>query len=326
MDRCRRAGLTYRVFRADAACAARSRRLHADVGLLRRPTPTRSPTTTPARRTTAATATSCGPTTASPVAGLEPASTVTFDTTPPVIARRRRPGGNGCSRRSPFTARRLTDNSAAGHGLDGRRRVRCPYTARRAPRSPLVVRSVVAADDAPATRRRRRRFAGHICDPTRPPAPVSLEVTTDPAQQKATLSWDPVDGDGAPVTATALQHEGPRRHRPERSSNPVHSVVFTNLQVDATYEFTLDATDVCGRQRPARSASCGSTTPRRRARRSSPRPRFDPAARVVDARLDRRRATTSRSTTTRSCATACRSAPPTPPSFTDAVADRSTPR
>jgi hypothetical protein len=74
-----------------------------------------------------------------------------------------------------------------------------------------------------------------------------LEVDTDPPQLKATLSWDPLTEDGAP-----LLQPFPYRVRTKGPQGVVTNTVagspisLTNLQPDATYEFTLDASDVCG--------------------------------------------------------------------------------
>ena len=62
-----------------------------------------------------------------------------------------------------------------------------------------------AAGNAPTT----AVATGAVLDPDRPPAPV-LEITTDPAQLKATLSWDSVTADGAPVTGYHVRVKGPR--------------------------------------------------------------------------------------------------------------------
>ena len=77
------------------------------------------------------------------------------------------------------------------------------------------------------------------------PGPVSLEVTTDPGQQRASLAWDPVVADGAPVQYR-LRTKGPLGPT-QTQYGLVSPVVQQNLQVDATYEFTLDATDACNR-------------------------------------------------------------------------------
>ena len=77
------------------------------------------------------------------------------------------------------------------------------------------------------------------------PVPVSLEVTTDPGQQRASLAWDPVVADGAPVQYR-LRTKGPLGPT-QTQYGLVSPVVQQNLQVDATYEFTLDATDACNR-------------------------------------------------------------------------------
>ena len=96
----------------------------------------------------------------------------------------------------------------------------------------------------PECRRRRSRFTGRILDASGP-GPVSLEVTTDPGQQRASLAWDPVVTDGAPVHYR-LRTKGPLGPT-QTQYGLVSPVVQQNLQVDATYEFTLDATDACNR-------------------------------------------------------------------------------
>ena len=78
------------------------------------------------------------------------------------------------------------------------------------------------------------------------PGPVALEITTDPAQQRATLNWDLLPPDGAPV------HYRVRTKGPQGPSETAYGltppVVMQGLFVDATYEFTLEATDVpCSR-------------------------------------------------------------------------------
>ncbi|MDX6600024.1 MAG: hypothetical protein QOE87_3911, partial [Gaiellales bacterium] len=85
---------------------------------------------------------------------------------------------------------------------------------------------------------------GHTLDSSGP-GPVSLEVTTDPAQQRASLAWDLVVSDGAPVQYR-LRTKGPQGPS-QTGYGLISPVVQQNLQPDATYEFTLDATDACGR-------------------------------------------------------------------------------
>jgi hypothetical protein len=107
---------------------------------------------------------------------------------------------------------------------------------------------------------------------------VTLEVTTDPAQQKATLGWDGVAFDGAPVQYRL------RTRGPQGSSTTAYGltppVVQQGLQVDATYEFTLDATDACGRTTSSvRLVRLNDSSPP-----TSPivaGPSFDPAAHTV---------------------------------------------
>jgi hypothetical protein len=88
--------------------------------------------------------------------------------------------------------------------------------------------------------------SGLVFDPTRPPAP-NLDVTTDPSAQQATLSWDnTVPDDGAPILQYRLRQKGPQGIVTNLVAHSISSVAVQNLQLDATYEFTLDATDVCG--------------------------------------------------------------------------------
>ena len=69
-------------------------------------------------------------------------------------------------------------------------------------------------------------------------------MTTDPAGQKATLNWDPSAYDGAPVTYR-LRTKGPQGvTNATFASGPV---AVPSLQVDATYEFTLEPVDACSR-------------------------------------------------------------------------------
>ena len=121
----------------------------------------------------------------------------------------------------------------------------------------------------------------HILDPTRPPAPA-LEVSTEPEQRKVTLSWDVnTPDDGAPVLSHRVRTKGPQPFGTITLPVPQGSVVIPNLQVDATYEFTLDATDVCDfGTRSVRLVRLNDTTPPSMPLVASPG--FDPATRVVN--------------------------------------------
>jgi hypothetical protein len=100
--------------------------------------------------------------------------------------------------------------------------------------------SVTAADAVPIPNIATAAVIGKVEDPTGP-GPVTLEVTTDPSQQRATLGWDPVVADGAPVQYR-LRIKGPQGPT-ATAYGLTPPVVQQGLQVDATYEFTLDATD-----------------------------------------------------------------------------------
>jgi hypothetical protein len=92
--------------------------------------------------------------------------------------------------------------------------------------------------------------SGITLDDTRPPAPL-LEITTDPAQLKATLNWGSVTADGAPVTGYHIHVKGPQGLSDPTLGPDATSLVFGNLQVDATYEYSLTAKDVCGESAPS---------------------------------------------------------------------------
>ncbi|MDP9258886.1 MAG: hypothetical protein M3Q31_20380 [Actinomycetota bacterium] len=86
--------------------------------------------------------------------------------------------------------------------------------------------------------------SGYIWDQTRPPAPV-LEVDTDPDQQRATLNWQPVVSAGAQVLSYSVHTRGPQGSS-DLGPLTTTSVVVAIADVDATYEYTLSASDVCG--------------------------------------------------------------------------------
>ncbi len=113
-------------------------------------------------------------------------------------------------------------------------------------------------------------------DPTGPGA-VSLEVDTDPAQHQANLTWADVLNDGAPVSYR-LRTKGP-----QGVSGPIavtSPVTRQNLQDDATYEFTLEAVDACGRTTSSvRLVRLNDTTPPSMPLLASPS--FNPATHTV---------------------------------------------
>lgn len=168
---------------------------------------------------------------------------VSYDVTPPVIASVTTTGGDGCS---PFTVTPVVNadpSGVASYAADGVP-VTLPFTPAGAIFDPPVTVQMTATDGAgnvslpsPVT--------GRVFDPTRPPAP-SLEVTTDSAQPRAILSWTDPPGDGAPVIAHHLRTKGPQGTSPTNLTNGETSITIPLTRVDATYEFTLTAADVCG--------------------------------------------------------------------------------
>jgi hypothetical protein len=120
---------------------------------------------------------------------------------------------------------------------------------------------------------------GNVLDPDRPQPPL-LEITTDPAQQKATLSWDSVTAVGAPVTGYHVHVKGPQGLSDPTLGADATSLVFGNLQVDATYEYSLTAQDLCGESAASvRLVRLNDTTPP-----STPivaQPAFIPASKAV---------------------------------------------
>jgi len=78
-----------------------------------------------------------------------------------------------------------------------------------------------------------------------------LEITTDPAQQKATLNWDSVTADGSQVKGYHVHVKGPQGISDPIVGPTATSLVFGNLQVDATYEYSLTAQDDCGESAPS---------------------------------------------------------------------------
>jgi hypothetical protein len=102
---------------------------------------------------------------------------------------------------------------------------------------------------------------GLFWDQTRPPTPV-LELATDPIAQKVTLSWASVTSDGAPVLTYHVRTKGPTGSPDVVVPASASSLVFSGLQVDATYEYSLFATDACGDSGPSiRLVRLNDTTP-----------------------------------------------------------------
>jgi hypothetical protein len=165
----------------------------------------------------------------------------TYDTSPPAAPVVVWIGDNGCS---PFTlvSATATDNLGPVTVTTGGP---FPYTPPGTPFAAVTPTPTVTATDA-AGNQSSTSVPGQFEDATRPPAPV-LEVDTDPAQLKATLSWDnSAPDDGSPIANYRLRRKGPEGIVTNTVPHATSSVAFQNLQPDATYEFTLDATDACG--------------------------------------------------------------------------------
>jgi hypothetical protein len=166
---------------------------------------------------------------------------VTLDTTPPVITVTK-VGGTGCV---PFTvSATAADNLPLTMSANG-----AAYT----PGTVITpvgaafasVDTVFVAADSLGNTSLPTTVSGQVLDDTRPPAPV-LEVDTEPAQQKATLSWDnSAPDDGAPITFYRIRRKGPDGTVTNQVAHATNLLAFQGLQPDATYEFTLDATDAC---------------------------------------------------------------------------------
>jgi hypothetical protein len=175
-----------------------------------------------------------------------PPASVLYDKTAPIISAVSQTGGNGCSLFT-LTGATATDNFGPITTLaDGQ-----PF-----PFSPLgdgvefdPVSVNVIATDAAGNASAPFPVAGTLLDSSRPPAPV-LEVDTDPAQQRATLSWQPVVSAGAQVTFYTVHTRGPQGSS-DLTPLTTTSVVVPIAQVDATYEYTLTASDVCGPSAPS---------------------------------------------------------------------------
>ena len=164
----------------------------------------------------------------------------TLDATPPVITVTPA-GGDGCTALFTFTAT-AADAHPGAMTVDA-----APYTPG-APYTPIgdryaTVVASVGASDAAGNPSAAVPVSGRILDDIGP-GPVTLEITTDPAQQKATLNWALLAPDGAPVQYN-VRTKGPQG--PSTAFGLTPPVVQQGLQVDATYEFTLDATDACTR-------------------------------------------------------------------------------
>ena len=82
-----------------------------------------------------------------------------------------------------------------------------PYTPTGNPYDLVTV--TVTATDAATNTSNSAPVSGRIADGTAPADAPILEVTTDPGAKQATLNWDPVTAEGAPVVSYRLPHEGP---------------------------------------------------------------------------------------------------------------------
>ena len=224
--------VTYRVYRASASCATAVTFTQISLGL----------DDTFAFDDSPVDGTYCYQVTADDVPTPEslPSNSVEviLDTTAPTIVPVSS-GGDGCTVPFTFTA---TAGDAVAMEVDG-----VAYT----PGSVYTpagaaydqVAPVITARDALGNPSPPVAVPGRILDPSGP-GPVSLEVTTDPAARRATLGWVPAAFDGAPV-AHRVRTKGPQGPSTRNALTP--PVDFTNLQVDATYEFTLEAVDACNR-------------------------------------------------------------------------------
>ena len=155
-------------------------------------------------------------------------------------------GGNGCATFA-VTSATATDNFGPVTYLANGQPL--PYTpAGSGAPFELLNFNVTATDEAGNAS--IAAVTGNTLDPDRPPAPV-LEITTDPAQQKATLNWDSVTAVGAPVTGYHVHVKGPQGLSDPPLPAEATSLVFGNLQVDATYEYSLFAKDACGESAPS---------------------------------------------------------------------------
>ena len=169
---------------------------------------------------------------------------MTVDKTPPIVTAVTQTGGDGCTAAFTLTSATVTDNSVVALTANG-----TPFS----PGAPYVVPgnpydivpvSVVATDAAGNVSVAPFVVGNQRVLDTSGPGATSLEVTTDPVGQTATLNWAPSVNDGAPVTYN-LRTKGPQGV--STAVFGVGPVVRQGLQVDATYEFTLEPVDACGR-------------------------------------------------------------------------------
>jgi hypothetical protein len=209
-------------------------------------------------------------------------ATVTYDTTPPSIAVDMvEPGsGGGCTAPFRFSAT-ASDSSPTTMTFNGASytpgTIEVPDPLTYAAYSFVNPVPTFVATDAAGNASLPRTVPGRMLDSSGP-GPAILEVSTDPSQLKATLSWADIAFDGAPIT-TYLSKKGPQG---SSTPSPVSSpVIQQNLQVDATYEFKLYATDACNRTglSSTRLVRLNDTTPPTAPILTTPA--FDPAAHMV---------------------------------------------
>jgi hypothetical protein len=163
---------------------------------------------------------------------------VTYDATVPGVPVVTQTGGNGCAAFTLVSATAPDNLGPVAVTTAGP----FPYSPPGTPGQ--LVSAVVTATDSVGNAT-SVTVTGNVLDPDRPPAPV-LEVVTDPSQQKATLSWDFVTADGLPVTGYNVRTKGPTGPPLVPVAAGVNSLVFSGLDVDATYEYSLTAADACG--------------------------------------------------------------------------------
>jgi hypothetical protein len=169
---------------------------------------------------------------------------MTVDKTPPVVTAVTRTGGDGCTTAFTLTSATVTDASVVALTANGTPfSPGLPYVVPGNPYDVVPV-SVVATDAAGNVSTPPFVVADQRVLDVSGPGATALEVTTDPSGQKATLNWTPSVNDGAPVTYK-LRTKGPQGvTNATFASGPV---VVPALQVDATYEFTLEPVDACSR-------------------------------------------------------------------------------
>ncbi|HEX4344126.1 MAG TPA: hypothetical protein VHZ31_01050 [Solirubrobacteraceae bacterium] len=163
---------------------------------------------------------------------------VTYDTVAPTVTAVTQTGGDGCT--APFTITGATASEPASFTVDA-----LPFSPGYiVPGAPYAAATaVVVAKDAAGNLSAPFAVAGQVQD-TSTPGPSILEVTTDPTSQKATLNWTTSTTAGAPVTYK-LRTKGPQGTT--MSTFTTGPVVQQNLQVDATYEYTLEPVNACSR-------------------------------------------------------------------------------